>query len=1338
MTLVTRKVQAIREQQGAEALDPAQPLADFRSTPAWVLLGEPGAGKSQALSSEAKATNGQYLTVADLLASDPLPEGWRDRTLYIDALDEVRAAGSENPLARICNQLQRLGNPPFRLACRAADWYGPSDRGKLEGQSPDGQLLALQLYPLSQDDIRKILHDNHGVGDPQAFIQRAERDGIAPLLENPQTLELLAKAISGNNEPKNRSEVYRLACEKLAHEENREHRDLQKQHRGTASDRERLQAAGQLFAVLLLSGKIGIASDPDAKSSEFPTLEQLAPTVLQAAEQALHSKLFMPASGHEERLIPSHRSIAEYLAAAWLAGELDNKRLPLQRLLNLLLGADGGVVSDLRGLYAWLALHSISARTRLIEADPLSVILYGDARPMSLADKRALLAALQEQARRFPGYRWQGMQSLHPFGALADEGLTEDFRLVLLAPERDEASQSHMNCVLDILEQGGASPQLAKILLAVIEDTSRWPRVRYGALDAWLSICLPEQALLLLQRIGRGDLEDADDELAGRLLKYLYPRHIQTGELLKHLHLPKNPDLVGSYTIFWDYELPDSAPDEHLPHLLDKLIKKSELFEQHRINGDFPRLADKLLVRGLQAHGETISDAQLFDWLGIGAAENGYLQRDREAQQQIGGWLSQRLDRYKAILQRAVQTRAKNRRHLHYSRLHGANAPDDIGLWHLQQAGADDPAVAQLHLISAVDTLLHQQGAEGLTLEKLEEWAAVHPDRANWLSESLTCDIEEWRLEDAARHIEYEKERTQRRHQRTTDIVPHVEAIWSGTAPPGILDHLANVWLNLFRDIPGETIAERFDSYSDLGAELMRAAESGLKQCPLRADLPAIDEIITLSLKKRRYLICQPCLLGMELRWQEDPAEFKQLPEDVLRRMIAFRLTHGVGETPEWFGWLVQQRPSLMAEVLVAYASAALKAGQAFVSGIYPLERDEHYSEVAKIAVPELLRVFPLRAKKDQLKLLEHLLKAALHHAAQVLPELIANKLALKSLDSAQRVYWHATALLLDPQNHEAALWRYIGKSAAHTNLLAGFLGDDVGRQNQDYLLPPQTLGRLIELVAPHAEMERISGTVTDAMRRGDQVRAMINRLAGMPTPEASQELERLLGLGTLAKLKYSLESARHQQRTQQREANYRFQPVEAVAEILANREPANVADLAALTLDLLEEIAYEIRHDNDDGFAAFWNINNPKPDSQREENRCRDVLLTRLKPKLEALGIGIDPEVDHHNDKRADLRLDYRNQFVLPIEIKRDSNPELWTGLRKQLIGQYANAPKSDGNGVYLVLWFGGNGVPRTIDGGKKPTSAKELRARLEGQLSPEERQRIHIRVLDVSWPDR
>src|SRR5690606_29000647 len=117
--------------------------------------------------------------------------------------------------------------------------------------------------------------------------------------------------------------------------------------------------------------------------------------------------------------------------------------------------------------------------------------------------------------------------------------------------------------------------------------------------------------------------------------------------------------------------------------------------------------------------------------------------------------------------------------------------------------------------------------------------------------------------------------------------------------------------------------------------------------------------------------------------------------------------------------------------------------------------------------------------------------------------------------------------------------------------------------------------------------------------------------------------------------------------------------------------------------------------------------------------------------------GITADPEADHSGNKRSDIRLNYRNQFMLPLEIKRDSNDGVWTAIHKQLIDQYTREPKTGGHGIYLVLWFGEpKKIARALDGGSRPQSPEELQMRLEALLLPEQRSRIFIRVLDVSWP--
>lgn len=1334
MISVPRRVREIRNE---EDIPHPVDLSRFRDTAAWVLLGEPGAGKTTALQAEAEATSGIYLRIDQFIDDDPDPD-WRDNVLFLDGLDEIRASGGgDSILVRVRRQLKQLGMPPFRIACRAADWYGSTDREDLGAVSPDREIAVLLLEPLSRRDILAILRENFGIADPQAFIDEAENRGVADLLDNPQTLELLAEAVRDDHWPRSRDETYRLACEKLAMEANKRHRN---RNRGRShSPDEVLDAAGQLCAVLLLSDKTGIALDPDVADERFPTLDDLAPPDTRVASRAIGSRLFGPEG--EERVVPYHRSIAEYLAARWLACRIDSEGLPLQRLLNLLLGPDGGVVASLRGLLGWLALHCRTARKRLIEIDPLVVIIYGDIEPMPIADKREILAALHHQAEHFLRRHWDARMG-HRFGALADTGLVDDFRAILEAPDRGDVSQVLANVVLDIVGNGEVLPELAPVALGIVRDDTRWPVVRRNALGVWLRLSDdPQAALVLLADIAEGGVTDRNDELVGVLLQHLYPMHLDPDVLLQHLHSPQDEFLIGSYLWFWEHDLPERVPDAHLPELLDDLARRIGHHGLDRGQRMFERLIDPLLKRGIEKHGDSVDDSRLFAWLGIGVDKSGYIRREKAEQQAITQWFEQRPERYKAMLASCFAS-CEQHEHPGYcvqkqmTRLRYAKLPEDIGLWHLEQADlTNGKTLARIHLAEAVKALANRRGDSGLSLERLESWAEGSPERKDWLAPLLYCEMD-WRHTEAVEENTRAREWSVIRRKRAVHLTPHLPAIRDGSVRVDFIHELAGVWDNRYFDAQGETPAERFASYCDNADEVLAAADAGFRRCPERTDLPTVDEIIALNLRKREYLIGLPCLVGMELRWRDGAEYIECLDESVLRCMLAFRLIQGIGNTPGWFTWLVRERPEPVAEVLIAYASAALKARQEHIDGIHSLAHDPECRTVATIATPRLLESFPVRARTDQLHHLESLLKAALRYTPTALQPIIEKKLGRKGMDVAQKVYWYATAALLDPKEYEAGLWRYVGRSEARAEYLADFLDgrDDVS--GHDYPFSAGTISKLIELIAPHAQIEWLIGEsrVTRAMDRGDQVRALIRRLGAMPEPEAEQKIERLLGLPALVPLQRFLEDARHEHRLRRREHEFRFLSSRRVAQVLANDAPTSPADLAALVLHHLDDIEYAIRNENDDGFRVFWNIEKGKEPGRREENLCRDALLTRLRSRLAPLGVDCQPEVDYANDKRADIRISYRNEFELPIEIKRDSNPSLWTRLREQLIDQYTIAPKAHGYGIYLVLWFGG--LPCARDGGKKPRSPDELRQRLENQLDRIERQRVFVRVLDVSWP--
>ena len=248
-------------------------LADWRALDAYVLLGDPGAGKSCALEDECREADGLWLDARNVVAGI-VPSDIAGRTVFIDALDEVRAGASDGgrvPFDAIRKWLHDQGRPRFRLSCREADWRGPSDSNRLSEVAPQGRVAELHLDPLSDEDIDAVVRSHpQEVPDAEAFIAAADRNGLRELLRNPLLLDLAIKAQAGGTGPRTRAAIYEAACRQLATEHNQEHLDV----KPVSDDNvERLlYDAGSISAIALLSGQRGLASGPagDPNSSRVP------------------------------------------------------------------------------------------------------------------------------------------------------------------------------------------------------------------------------------------------------------------------------------------------------------------------------------------------------------------------------------------------------------------------------------------------------------------------------------------------------------------------------------------------------------------------------------------------------------------------------------------------------------------------------------------------------------------------------------------------------------------------------------------------------------------------------------------------------------------------------------------------------------------------------------------------------------------------------------------------------------------------------------------------------------------------------------------------------------
>ena len=553
---MTTYVERTCTEVGGDRTGNPSPLKKYRESDAYVLLGEPGSGKTRSFQEEARRTElGVYVAAHDFVELNRTDD-WRNKTLFVDALDELRAdSPSPEPIGRIRARLDELGRPRFRLSCRDADWYSAVDRDDLAKVSKNGQITALKMAPLSDDEVREFLAALK-VDDPDAFINTAAEGGVAALLRNPLSLKLLVDTVAGGRRPQSRTEVFETSCRSLLREHNPRHvrgRDNE------AFDAETLlNAAGHLCAVALLAGKRGYAWHSETQSHWVP-LEDL-PGCSKLFKSVLRTRLVdSPAAG---QFAPLHKHIAEFLAGRYLASRV-TADLPATRAMALMSGFDGRVVSPLRGVWAWFAAQCPTARAELIDGDPLGVVLYGDVKQFSVGDKRRLLQGVRrhvgEDIQRIPtdcwdSPRWADMATADAAGLI---------REVFSTAPASEESQLVARLLVDT-PQRRTFPELKPLLLSIVRTETLWAGTRQAALRSLIlqfhdDARLPDDLDGLLTDIGAGRLTDDDDELTGRLLSELYRRRRSLTDVKGFLHAPKYPELFGYFRHFWTTVVHDKA-----------------------------------------------------------------------------------------------------------------------------------------------------------------------------------------------------------------------------------------------------------------------------------------------------------------------------------------------------------------------------------------------------------------------------------------------------------------------------------------------------------------------------------------------------------------------------------------------------------------------------------------------------------------------------------------------------------------------------------------------------------------------------------------------------------
>ena len=1323
-------------------------LADLRGIPAYVLLGGPGAGKTTSFEKESNETGSTFVSARDFVTVGIGP-GWQRGTLFIDGLDEMRPvrADPRHPLDRIRTQLEDLDRPEFRISCRDVDWLGANDWERLKRVSPDGTVRVFRLDPLDQKGIVQIAGALLRPATPEEFINEARQRGIQGLLENPQSLTLLLRATTSDDWPESRRETYERACESLSLESNDEHFSGNPKRPGTSA---LLKSAGRLCATLIMTGIDGYSRGLVEDERRFVPLNDAIPDGHETARYAVRSRLFKSIA--TDITAPVHRYVAEFLAGRYLAG-LVGKGTPPSRVLALLTGYDGYLVSEFQGLSAWLAAHCKESRALIMDRDPVGTLLYGDVTGFSCEEKTRLIQVVAEHLERHKGIDDLLFKRNSGVAGLATPDMADSLLAVLHRPAKGSAARRATILALRAIQVAPRNPGLGAAALELLENKSTHPRIRSEALEAYAEHSEDSEQRALLERVWNGTIADPEDQLLGRLLTYLYPTVVGPAQVVSYMRSPRNARLYGSYRRFWQSRVRDETDLQRIAELLDAMAAnlttiRKEFDERYGSGASlFRYLPSRLLARYLCSETGPVDSARFCDWLEL-VSDDRVSPTRADDWATIRQWLADRPGAVESIFRVVAERRAgkgdlgqcvDRARRL----MLGVPFPSRFESW-CDESGrqSTEERVARVFLSSA-RTLRErsESGTDSATL--LEGERSPRPSLEELLDGS--APIERPVIAPTGKATDpIGPERLEwRSHARARE-----QLLRQNRCAPTFLEGLAEAYFGNSYVAEGTDPAERLHDLLGAGS-LVDAALTGLRESVKRDDVPTDSEILRLHSQGQRHRLALPVLAGVEEIDRGATPLLDSLGHEQLRVALAFHFTtrreHPApyesatpesGETkfPRWYRRLVESDPGLVADMMIESVRSEIQKGLVLDDELRNLLQEESHAEIARRVSLPLLSLIPARCSDTQLDGLELVLKSALMHCEKsTLRAAIEEKLGRNSMTDGQRVYWLAAGLFVNPSQYREELDRYVALEDQRIGHLVAFIAGSPYRD--DWHLPFESLdaASLESLVLRGGKLHRPLSQHTQAVRASALIESLVRQLGNDPSEEATDSLERLLLAPHLDPWRFVIQYWQRQQREVRRNASYAYPSIKQVGRTLECSDPANAMDLLAATVDCLRELARDFRDGDTSGWRQFWNwADIPTP---KREELCRDLLLDFLRARLKRAGVDAQPEGRYADDKRADIRVSF-GTFNVPVEIKRSTNRTLWSAVRSQLIKKYVRDPGTNGHGIYLVLWFGKKGVPMPPSG-PPLQSACELEQRLRSSLSFDEKLKISIVVMDVALPE-
>lgn len=1317
--IADRRVQVRDDGFGKSSKEP-RAFSEFADANAVILLGNPGAGKST-LFSLAGGTNAK--SVRSFLLAPALPA---EGALFLDGLDEYRKVIANDAASdRLAETLIGLGKPKFRLSCRASDWFDALDQNVMSAASATGRVVVLDLLPLNEAEIRSIVSAE--VDNPDQLIAEAKSFGIAHLLGNPQTLDLMLRAWKSGKRPRNKFEAYHFGIENLLVETNAAH-----QARGGAvvSMKELRRASGAACATLLLADAEAVSRvDTAPHDDDLVSISSVPYDPTAHVDFALARRVFTSAA--TDLFQPVHRTIAEFLGAEFMADRIRNC-LPVTRALALMCAPDGAPISALRGLFAWLMCHLGADAEPIVARDPYAIATYGDGACLPPAVQITIWSALVKAP---DPWFLSSEEERGAFNGLANKST----RPALLAILKDPQSSSHL--VVACLEAIAAATddlnleaEIAAHAFAANDNT--W--LRSAALRALLRHGNPAVAEDVERRLAAATYDLSASSLRIKLLRETARPADFTARVISILEQFKasrqEQSVIGSL-----YPLREIVRPEDLDTLLDAAVPL--LPEHGRSPVELEHLFKDWLIDRLGSP-SPLDQSRVLAWLRAIKPHQSDGDVDRALAARMAGEPGLLGALFDAAIRQAAPESTKD-----VFRCLRADfvrcVPDH--LWPsaphkflFARAVAESNAAISAGYFQEAIWKIPKTGYTLAEAEAISTLLDSRPDLAAAASGWEVYQLEAYELEERERKIARREQAAKTRADNVQGLAPKLVSITSGTDVGCLKWAVQHYGRKDGADVSVPLNARLVTLTDETTAAAIVAGFSAFIDT---SNIPTIDSMRLAGRNNSYSNDLVLLMLSASIRLRENlpiPAHAEPVVAAgvIVNADLFVRDPEAKQVLADWFAERLADLASPVRTLLADAWQDAVAGGETNLPCFFDLSQRPPCAGIVSSLISPLFTGSTAPTSHVAQACVRHLvindpgtaqqLVAAALISSSTTGDITGLRLAAAFVTASGPVDLVAPFAALTDAGAWAAidLWRgdgiTSGPLAPMTTYRTAMLISAVGARF------PNAEQRLGAAYGQHNDYDA-----------AEFVAGQIKHLASLDDVQAGQRLAQLAGDPTLTSYRNLIRHHLAQRLRQRREKDFEPPDREHITTSLLNAAPANTADLLAVVVDHFEALAAEIRGTSYAGLNAYWSDKNRSYEQPKDEPVCSKLLAADLQKRVASLGLAAS--VEHHMiaEKRCDIVVLQAAIRLLPIEVKHHYHADLWTAWRTQLDKLYASDVRAQGVGIYCVLWSGetdGRRMPTLPAGITRPTSAAALREALTSIVPADERNRLRVVVVDIS----